>query len=51
MPLAELVHERTAGNPFFVNQFLLSLFEDGLIRFAADTGHWSWNLAASGNGA
>jgi signal transduction histidine kinase/serine/threonine protein kinase/tetratricopeptide (TPR) repeat protein len=43
--LAELVHERTAGNPFFVNQFLLSLFEDGLIRFAADTGHWSWNLA------
>ena len=44
--LAELVHERTAGNPFFVNQFLLSLFEDGLIRFDADTGHWSWNLAA-----
>ena len=43
--LAELVHERTAGNPFFVDQFLLSLFEDGLIRFAADTGRWSWNLA------
>jgi serine/threonine protein kinase len=44
-PLAGLVHERTAGNPFFVNQFLRSLFEDGLLRFADDTGRWSWNLA------
>jgi predicted ATPase/signal transduction histidine kinase len=44
-PLAGLVHERTAGNPFFVNQFLRSLFEDGLLRFAVDTGRWSWNLA------
>ena len=43
--LAGLVHDRTAGNPFFVNQFLRSLFEDGLIRFAADTGRWSWDLA------
>ena len=44
-PLARLVHERTAGNPFFVNQFLRSLFEDGLLRFAADSGRWDWNLA------
>ncbi|MGH9010892.1 MAG: ATP-binding protein, partial [Acidimicrobiia bacterium] len=44
-PLAGLVHERTAGNPFFVNQFLRSVFEDGLLSFAADTGRWSWNLA------
>jgi predicted ATPase/signal transduction histidine kinase len=44
-PLAHLVHERTAGNPFFVNQFLRSLFEDGLLRFAADSGRWEWNLA------
>ena len=43
--LAGLVHERTAGNPFFVIQFLRSLFEDGLLRFAVDTGRWSWNLA------
>ena len=43
---APLVHERTAGNPFFVSQFLLSLTEDGLIRFAADTGRWAWNLPA-----
>jgi predicted ATPase/signal transduction histidine kinase len=43
--LAGLVHERTAGNPFFVNQFLHSLFEDGLIGFAPDTGRWSWDLS------
>jgi predicted ATPase/signal transduction histidine kinase len=43
-PLARLVHERTAGNPFFVNQFLRSLFEDGLLRFAADSGRWTWHL-------
>jgi predicted ATPase/signal transduction histidine kinase len=42
--LSRLVHERTAGNPFFVNQFLLSLFEDGLIHFEADTGRWAWDL-------
>ncbi|HEV8622902.1 MAG TPA: AAA family ATPase [Acidimicrobiia bacterium] len=44
--LGVLVHERTAGNPFFVGQFLLSLTEDGLIRFAADTGRWLWDLPA-----
>ncbi|MGH9009878.1 MAG: ATP-binding protein, partial [Acidimicrobiia bacterium] len=44
--LGALVHERTAGNPFFVGQFLLSLTEDGLIRFAADTGRWIWDLPA-----
>ncbi|MCI0584254.1 MAG: hypothetical protein L0227_15440, partial [Chloroflexi bacterium] len=44
--LGALVHERTAGNPFFVGQFLLSLTEDGLIRFAADTGRWLWDLPA-----
>jgi predicted ATPase/signal transduction histidine kinase len=43
--LAGLVHERTGGNPFFVGQFLLSLFEDDLIHFAADRGRWIWNLA------
>lgn len=44
-PLASLVHERTGGNPFFLGQFLRSLYGDGLIRFAADTGRWISNLA------
>lgn len=32
-PLAELVLTKTKGNPFFTNQFLKSLHEDGLITF------------------
>ena len=32
-PLAQLVHEKTAGNPFFANQFLQELVEDDLITF------------------
>src|SRR5580692_9318927 len=43
-PLAQLVHGKTAGNPFFVIQFLYSLAEDGLLRFAYDAGCWSWDL-------
>ena len=30
-PLAQLVHEKTAGNPFFVIQFLSALAEEGLL--------------------
>ena len=31
--LADIVHARTGGNPFFIRQFLQSLHEDGLITF------------------
>ena len=43
-PLAELVHEKTAGNPFFVIQFLYALAEGGLLRFDHDAARWSWDL-------
>jgi PAS domain S-box-containing protein len=43
-PLAELVYARTEGNPFFVMQFLSSLFEEGLLRFDHAIAGWSWNL-------
>jgi predicted ATPase/signal transduction histidine kinase len=33
VPLTELVQKKTKGNPFFSNQFLKSLHEDGLISF------------------
>lgn len=42
-PLAALVHEKTAGNPFFVEQFLRRLRDDGLIT-AAGPG-WRADLA------
>ncbi len=32
-PLAELVMYKTQGNPFFVNQFLKTLYEEKLIKF------------------
>jgi predicted ATPase/GAF domain-containing protein/serine/threonine protein kinase len=38
MPLAELVHERTAGNPFFVIQFLTVLHDEGLIAAVPGSG-------------
>jgi PAS domain S-box-containing protein len=42
--LANLVHEKTGGNPFFVIQFLTSLAEEGLLHFEHRPGQWSWDL-------
>ena len=43
-PLAQLVHEKTAGNPFFSIQFLSSLAEDGLLTFDRRNAGWVWDL-------
>ena len=43
-PLAQLVHEKTAGNPFFVIQFLRVLVEENLLAFAHDKAQWSFDL-------
>ncbi len=43
-PLAQLVQEKTAGNPFFVVQFLYTLAEEGLLRLDHDAACWSWDL-------
>jgi len=42
--LAELIHEKTAGNPFFAMQFLAALVEEGLLTFEYGAGRWSWDL-------
>ncbi|MGB7444677.1 MAG: AAA family ATPase [Coleofasciculaceae cyanobacterium] len=34
LPLTELVHQKTKGNPFFSREFLKSLYQDGLIFFS-----------------
>lgn len=44
MPLAELVHAKTGGNPFFVGQFLHALLEEKLIRFDYRVARWSWDI-------
>jgi PAS domain S-box-containing protein len=45
LPLAQLVHERTGGNPFFAIQFLTGLAEEGLLAFDANAAAWISNLA------
>jgi PAS domain S-box-containing protein len=44
-PLAQLVHEKTGGNPFFTIQFFLALAEEGLLVFDPGTAAWTWDLA------
>jgi PAS domain S-box-containing protein len=44
-PLADLVHAKTAGNPFFVIQFLSALAEEDLLRFDHGAARWGWDLA------
>ena len=41
--LAQIVHEKTAGNPFFVIQFLYTLAEEGLLTFDLSAPRWSWD--------
>ncbi|HEU4410470.1 MAG TPA: AAA family ATPase [Polyangiaceae bacterium] len=43
-PLAELVFEKTRGNPFFVSQLLGELHRDRLLGFNASAGVWEWDL-------
>jgi predicted ATPase/class 3 adenylate cyclase/tRNA A-37 threonylcarbamoyl transferase component Bud32 len=46
--LSDLVMRKTDGNPFFVNQFLHTLFEEQLLYFVPPTpdnkGDWQWNI-------
>ena len=43
-PLAQLLHEKTGGNPFFAIQFLTALAEEGLLAFdpARGPGYGTW---------
>jgi PAS domain S-box-containing protein len=43
-PLAELVQEKTAGNPFFAIQFLTHLSEEHLLKFDARESTWTWDV-------
>ncbi len=43
-PLAQLVHEKTAGNPFFAIQFVTTLHEEGLLEFDTFERQWRWDV-------
>jgi predicted ATPase/signal transduction histidine kinase/tRNA A-37 threonylcarbamoyl transferase component Bud32 len=53
-PLAELVVEKTEGNPFFVNEFMKTLYQENLLTFnfpqssltkEVYRGGWQWDIA------
>lgn len=43
-PLTELVEQKTAGNPFFTEEFLKFLHREGLITFSPAQGNWIWEM-------
>src|ERR1700738_3456071 len=43
-PLAQLVQEKTGGNPFFAIQFFTALGEEGLLSFDPFVPAWQWDM-------
>jgi predicted ATPase/signal transduction histidine kinase/ActR/RegA family two-component response regulator len=43
-PLAQLVHEKTGGNPFFAIQFFAALADEGLVTFDPVEPAWRWDI-------
>ncbi len=42
--LSELLFNKTAGNPFFLTQLLLSLHREKLLTYKASEGKWQWDI-------
>ncbi len=42
--LADLVLRKTEGNPFFVNEFLKTLYQENLLSYSFARATWQWNL-------
>ncbi len=42
--LAQLVQDKTQGNPFFLNEFIKSLYTENLLKFDRKTGNWQWSM-------
>jgi predicted ATPase/signal transduction histidine kinase len=43
-PLADLIHDKTAGNPFFAIQFLIALHDERLIQFDLQAERFRWDV-------
>ena len=41
--LAELLFNKTQGNPFFLTQLLKALYQEQLLNFNYQTGEWCWD--------
>ncbi len=53
LQIAELVHKKTSGNPFFINQFLKALYDEGILYLipveqlrntTGNRGGWTWDI-------
>ncbi|WP_013334723.1 AAA family ATPase [Gloeothece verrucosa] len=44
-PLAERVNSKTSGNPFFVNEFLKTIYQEKLLVFEQKQKIWQWDIA------
>ncbi|HUA56426.1 MAG TPA: AAA family ATPase [Candidatus Sulfotelmatobacter sp.] len=44
-PLAQLVHDKSEGNPFFAIQFFTALSDEDLLRFDHDRSAWAWDVS------
>lgn len=42
--LAAVVHGKTDGNPFFIEQFITGLYRDELLRYDPASQGWQWEL-------
>lgn len=44
--IAKLSFDKTQGNPFYLNQFLLSIYQKGAINYDHVNGKWQWDIEA-----
>jgi predicted ATPase len=44
-PLAELVYQKTSGNPFFINELLKSIYQENILSFDRAGKCWQWDIA------
>ncbi|GAA6622232.1 AAA family ATPase [Scytonema sp. NUACC26] len=42
--LANLLYNKTAGNPFFITQLLQALYQEKLLTFNFKSTHWQWSI-------
>ncbi|WP_454782833.1 EAL domain-containing protein [Legionella sp. WA2022007384] len=42
--LAQCIFDKTHGNPFFINEFLKSIYQQNLLTFSYPHGAWEWDF-------
>lgn len=45
IPLTDVLLSKTAGNPFFLGEFLKSLYAEEFLSFSHTEGFWQWDLS------